>query len=72
MEKVSCYTIFPLYIKMSEITYYERNRDVVLHIAKKYYEKNKDVLRKQARNKRRELTEEEEKYTKRKYGRNIS
>ena len=30
---------------MSEITYYERNREVVLNIAKDYYENNKELLR---------------------------
>ena len=30
---------------MSETTYYERNRDVVLNRAKDYYENNKELLR---------------------------
>ena len=29
---------------MSETTYYERNREVVLNIAKDYYENNKELL----------------------------
>ena len=30
---------------MSETTYYERNRDVILNRAKDYYENNKELLR---------------------------
>ena len=30
---------------MSETTYYQRNRKVILNRAKDYYEKNKDLLR---------------------------
>ena len=29
---------------MSETTYYERNRDVILNRAKYYYENNKELL----------------------------
>ena len=46
---------------MSETTYYERNRDVILNRAKDYYENNKELLRERAKNKNRELSE---------YGRN--
>ena len=35
--------IFVLYIKMSEKTYYQRNRDMILNRAKEYYNKNKKV-----------------------------
>ena len=35
---------------MSETTYYERNRDVILKRAKDYYENNKELLRKRAKN----------------------
>ena len=31
---------------MSERTYYERNRNVILNRAKDYYENNKELLRK--------------------------
>ena len=31
---------------MSETTYYQRNREVILHSAKDYYENNKELLRK--------------------------
>ena len=51
---------------MSETTYYEKNRDAVLSRAKDYYENNK-LLRERAKNKYRELSEEE-KNIKREYG----
>ena len=54
---------------MSETTYCERNRDVILHRAKDYYENNKGLLRGRAKNKYIELSEEE-KNIKREYGRN--
>ena len=44
---------------MSETTYYEKNRDVILNRAKDYYENNKKLLRERAKNKYRELSEEE-------------
>ena len=44
---------------MSEITYYQRNREVILNIAKVYYENNKTLLRERAKNRYRELSEEE-------------
>ena len=44
---------------MSEITYYQRNRDIILNRAKEYYENNKELLRKQAKNKYRSLSEDE-------------
>ena len=36
---------------MTETTYYERNRDVILNRAKDYYENNKELLRERAKNK---------------------
>ena len=45
--------IFSLYIKMNSRTYYQRNR------AKEYYENDKERLRDQARNKYRNLSEED-------------
>ena len=66
------YNNFLLYIKMSEsayLTYYQRNRDVILNRAKDYYENDKERLREQARDKYRNLSEEE-KNKKREYGRN--
>ena len=29
---------------MSEITYYQRNRDIILNRAKEYYKNNKELL----------------------------
>ena len=29
---------------MNETTYYQRNRDIILNIAKDYYENNKELL----------------------------
>ena len=43
---------------MSDFTYYQRNRDKILNIAKDYYENDKDRLREQARDKYRKLSEE--------------
>ena len=63
---------FLSYIKMSEsadLTYYQRNRDVILNRSKDYYENDKDRLRGQARDKNRKLSEEE-KNTKREYRKN--
>ena len=53
---------------MSETTYYQRNREVILNRARDYYENNKEVLREKANNEYRELSEEE-KNIKREYGR---
>ena len=33
---------------MSEITYYQRNREVILRRAKDYYENNKELLKERA------------------------
>ena len=44
---------------MSKITYYQRNRDAVLDRAKKQYENNKKILRENAKNKYRDLSDEE-------------
>ena len=52
---------------MSRTTYYQRNRDVILNRAKDYYE-NKKELRESAKNKYRELPENE-KDVKRQYQR---
>ena len=42
----------------TNLTYYQKNRDVVLSKAKDYYKNNKERLRKQARDKYRNLLEE--------------
>ena len=54
---------------MSETTYYQRNREVILNRAKDYYENDKELLRERerAKNKYRESSEEE-KNLKREYG----
>ena len=56
---------------MSETTYYERNRDEILNKVKDYYEHNKE-LRESAKNKYRELSEEEQKYKERIWNKQIS
>ena len=55
---------------MSETTYYERNRDVILNRAKDYYENNKEILRERAKKDIEIELSEEEKNMKREYGRN--
>ena len=54
---------------MSETTYYQRNREIILNRAKDYYKNSKKVLREKARNKDREFSDEQ-KNEKREYGRN--
>ena len=54
---------------MSEAIDYQRNRPVILNRAKDHYHNNIEVLRERARNKYRELSEEE-KDVKRRYQRN--
>ena len=44
---------------MSGITYYQRNREVILNRAKDYYENDKERLREKARDKYRNLSEED-------------
>ena len=53
----------------ADLTYYQRNREVILNRAKDYYENDKKRLREQARDKYRNLSEEE-KNKKRDYGKN--
>ena len=53
---------------MNNTTYYQRHGDVILNRAKDYYENDKERLKKQARDKDRNLSEEE-KNKKRQYGR---
>ena len=54
---------------MSGTTYYQRNREVMLNRAKSQYHYNIEVLRQNAKNKYRELSEDE-KHIKGEYGRN--
>ena len=51
------------------LTYYKKNRYLILNRAKDSYENDKERLRKQARDKYRNLSEEE-KIKKREYGKN--
>ena len=44
---------------MSKITYYQRDRDIILNRAKEYYKNNKELLRERAKNKYRSLSEDE-------------
>ena len=53
----------------TDLTSYQKKRDVILNRAKDYYENNKERLRVQARDKYRNLSEEE-KNKKREYGKN--
>ena len=55
--------------KPVELTYYQRNRNVILNRAKDYYENDKERLRRQARDEYRNLSEEE-KNKKREYRKN--
>ena len=48
-----------------DLTYYQRNRDVILNRARNYYENDKERLREQARNKYWNLSEEEKNKKKR-------
>ena len=50
-----------------ELSYYQRNKNVILNRPKDYYENDKERLREQARDKYRNLSEEE-KNKKREYG----
>ena len=56
----------------TDLTYYQRNQDVILNRAKDYSENNKKRLRKQARDKYRNLSEEDQnqkrEYEKNRYG----
>ena len=44
---------------MSEITYYQRNRDIILNRTKEYYKNNKELLRERAKKKYRSSSEDE-------------
>ena len=53
----------------ADLTYCQKNREVILNWAKDYYKNDKERLNKQARDKYRNLSEEE-KTKKREYGKN--
>ena len=44
---------------MSQKTYYQKNKDIILNRAKAYYENNKEILRERAKNRYRELSADE-------------
>ena len=56
-------------IESDDLTYHKKPRDIILNRAKDYYENDKERLRRQARDKYRNLYEEE-KNKKREYGKN--
>ena len=45
--------------EITDLTYYQRNRDLILNKKKDCYKNNKERLREQARDKYRSLSEEE-------------
>ena len=51
---------------MSNTTYYQKSRKVILNRAKDYYENNRERLRELAKNKYRKLSEEDKNKTKQK------
>ena len=54
------------------MTYYQRNADVILNRTKGYYENNKERLRDQAKDKYRNLSEEDQYKKKRIWKKQIS
>ena len=70
LKKVDYYILFSLCIKISETTYYKRKTKIILNRGKEYYENNKEALREKAKDKYKELSDEEKKI-KRECGRNI-
>ena len=51
----------------ADLAHYQRNRDVILNSAKDYYENDKKRSREQARDKYRNLSEEEKKSKQRRW-----
>ena len=47
--------------KITDLTYYQKKRNVILNKTKDYYKNNKERLKEQARDKYRSLSEEEKK-----------
>ena len=45
--------------EITDLTYYQKNRNVILNKTKDYYKNNKDKLKEQGRDKCRSLSEEE-------------
>ena len=67
IDKKVFYNFFFYYIKLDNTTYYQRNREIMLNRAKDYYENDIERLREHARNKYRNLSEED-KEKKKEYG----
>ena len=44
--------------EIDDLTYYQKNKDLILNKAKDFYKNNKERLREQARDKYRNLSEE--------------
>ena len=62
IDKKRCFVknlFFSLYKKLDNTTYYQRNREIMLNRANDYYENDKERLGEQARNKYRNLSEED-------------
>ena len=59
-EKGGSLEFFCYILKMSETTYYQRNRNVILNRAKNYSKNDKERLRDNAKDKYRNSSEEEE------------
>ena len=58
IDKKGFLEFFFHYIKMYNTTYYQKNREIMLNREKDYYENDKERVRDQARNKNRNLSEE--------------
>ena len=54
-------------MNMSRMTYYQKNREIILNKAKDYYENDKERLRVQARDKDRNLSEEDKNNNRKEY-----
>ena len=68
--KVVFCKFFLLYIEMgqsADLTYYQKNRDLILNKAKDFYKNTKERPREQVRDKYRSLSEEEKKIKKKEY-----
>ena len=61
MKKMDYYKNILLYIKMSETTYYQRNKETILNRAKDHHKNNKEVLREIAKKKYIDLSGKEKK-----------
>ena len=69
IDKKGVFNFFSLHVKMSDLTYHQKNRYLMLNRAKDYYDNDKERLKEQARNKCRNVSEEG-KNKRREYGKN--